>query len=225
MFTFTDKKVGSLLTDEKCFNDLYDLYKNRKFKNKLVLVLENRIAYELPLKIISVKWAVACAERCLHFFEEKIPDDNRPRKAIEAAQQWIIDQTNATANAARIAYAAVYATQAAHASRADVTAYYAADAAADAARATANAANAASNAAASAYYAANAAANAANAANADSTDLSEQKWSRNKLKEIVGEYLNDYRSDLKNTLIVLGLTRVRVHIIPELSDIIIKYVV
>jgi len=46
MFTFTDKEVGSLLTDEKCFNDLYDLYMYRNFKNKLVLVFENKIAYE-----------------------------------------------------------------------------------------------------------------------------------------------------------------------------------
>jgi len=207
MFTFTDKKVGSLLI-EKCFNDLYDLYKNRKLKNKLVLVLENRIAYELPLKIISVKWAVACAERCLHFFEEKIPDDNRPRKAIEAAQQWIIDQTNATATAAHIAYAAVYAYNDAAAS--PTAAVYAANAAA-------NAANAAAYSARSAAYAATyAAANFAYAAN-DSDVNAEQKWSRNKLIEIVGEYFNDYRNDLKNTLIV--------HIIPELSDIIIKYVI
>ena len=82
MFTLTDKEVGSLLTDEKCFNDLYDLYMYRNFKNKLVLVLEDQIVYELPLKMISVKWAVACAERCLHFFEEERPYDNRPRKAI-----------------------------------------------------------------------------------------------------------------------------------------------
>jgi len=207
MFTITDKEVGSLLTDEKCFNDLYDLYKNRKFKNKLVLVLENQIAYELPLKMISVKWAVACAEKCLHFFEEKMPDDNRPRKAIEAARQWIIDPT---ANA-RVADAA-YDAYAAADDAASVNSYaaYAANAAASAAAATAN------------DYVA-----AVNAAGYAAVYATEQKWSRNKLKEIIGEYLNDYKSDLKNTLIVFVLTRVRVrvNIIPELSDIIIKYVV
>ena len=203
MFTFTNKEIGQRVTNEKCFNDLYDLYdlyECEKFK-KLVLVLENRIAYELSLKMISVKWAIACAERSLHFFEEKRPNDNRPRKAIEAAQQWIIDPTaynaayiaadaNAANDAAYIASCAAYA-----ASYADidvsVTYYYA-------------------SAAQAAYTAAQAAYTAAAYANA-----AEQKWSRNKLKEIVGEYINDYKSDLKNTL----------NIIPELSDIIINYVV
>ena len=179
MFTFTDKEIGSLLTDEKCFNDLYDLYKNRIFNNKLVLVLEDQIAYELPLKMISVKWAVACAERCLHSFEEERPNDNRPRLAIEAAKQWIIDQTNTTA-ADDVYTAAVYVDDAA--------------------------------------FAANAAASYVSyAANNAAVYVTEQEWSRNKLKEIVGEYLNDYKSDLKNTLIR--------NIIPELSDIIINYVV
>jgi len=209
MFTFTDKEVGSLLTDEKCFNDLYDLYEYRSFNNKLVLVLENRIVYELPLIMISVKWAVAWAERCLHFFEEERPDDNRPRLAIEAAKQWIIDPTS---NAARVAATASDA---------------AADAAASAAAYAADAATAAAYAAAyaDAYYAVNAAFASATAATAAAyaanTNASEQEWSRNKLivrvKEIVGEYLNDYKSDLKNTLIR--------NIIPELSDIIINYVV
>jgi len=214
MFTFTDKEVGSFLTNEKCFNDLYDLFEYLIFKNKLVLVLEDQIAYELPLKMISVKWAVACAERCLHIFEEKIPDDNRPRKAIEAAKQWIIDPTNAVARA-RDAYAAAddagYATNAAASA---ASAAYAAYAAHDV-----HNTNVASYAACAAARAA--AANSATYAKS-ANYAAEQKWSRNKLKEIVGEYLNDYKSDLKNTLILPG---VRVHIIPELSDIIIKYVV
>ena len=47
-------------------------------------------------------------------------------------------------------------------------------------------------------------------------DDDHQNWSRNKLTEIVEEYLNNYRHLLKNTIKHL--------IIPELSDIIIKYV-
>ena len=31
-------------------------------------------------------WAVDCAERVLPYFEEKYPEDNRPRRAIEALQ-------------------------------------------------------------------------------------------------------------------------------------------
>jgi len=33
-------------------------------------------------------WAADCAERVLHYFEEKYPEDNRPRKAIEACREW-----------------------------------------------------------------------------------------------------------------------------------------
>lgn len=34
-------------------------------------------------------WAIDCAERVMHFFEEKYPQDNRPRKAIETLKEWI----------------------------------------------------------------------------------------------------------------------------------------
>jgi len=34
------------------------------------------------------KWAAECAHHVLHFFEQ-CSDDNRPRKAIEAALSWI----------------------------------------------------------------------------------------------------------------------------------------
>jgi hypothetical protein len=34
-------------------------------------------------------WAIDCAMRVLPYFEKKFPEDNRPRKAIEALQEWI----------------------------------------------------------------------------------------------------------------------------------------
>jgi len=34
-------------------------------------------------------WAADCAERVLPHFEEKYPEDNRPRKAIEALRTWV----------------------------------------------------------------------------------------------------------------------------------------
>ncbi|NYZ76690.1 hypothetical protein H0O02_00035, partial [Candidatus Micrarchaeota archaeon] len=34
-------------------------------------------------------WVSDCAERVLPYFEEKYPEDNRPRKAIEALREWI----------------------------------------------------------------------------------------------------------------------------------------
>jgi hypothetical protein len=34
-------------------------------------------------------WAVDCVERVMPYFEEKYPEDHRPRNAIEALQAWI----------------------------------------------------------------------------------------------------------------------------------------
>ncbi|MDO9537511.1 MAG: hypothetical protein Q7J68_04240 [Thermoplasmata archaeon] len=34
-------------------------------------------------------WAADCAERVLPYFEEKYPEDDRPRKAIEALRAWV----------------------------------------------------------------------------------------------------------------------------------------
>jgi hypothetical protein len=34
-------------------------------------------------------WAIDCAERVLHYFEQQFPEDQRPRQAIEALQAWL----------------------------------------------------------------------------------------------------------------------------------------
>ena len=34
-------------------------------------------------------WAIDCVERVMPYFEEKYPEDHRPRQAIEALQAWI----------------------------------------------------------------------------------------------------------------------------------------
>jgi hypothetical protein len=34
-------------------------------------------------------WAADCAEHVLHFFEETLPGDDRPRRAIELAHAWV----------------------------------------------------------------------------------------------------------------------------------------
>jgi len=34
-------------------------------------------------------WAIDCVERVMPYFEEKYPEDDRPRKALEALQAWI----------------------------------------------------------------------------------------------------------------------------------------
>ena len=39
-------------------------------------------------KILAV-WAIDCAEHVLPYFEEKYPNDDRPRKAIEVLREWV----------------------------------------------------------------------------------------------------------------------------------------
>ncbi len=116
-------------------------------------------------QIIAVQWAAECAKRVLRHYEDRYPEDKRPREAIQAALKWAKDPTEANraadaASAADAAYA--YAADAADAA-ADAAAYAAAYAAAAATAAT-DAADAACDAAA---YAAAYAYDAADAAAAD----------------------------------------------------------
>ena len=120
-----------------------------------------------PDKRICVQMAVEFAEKVLPIYEVKYPDDDRPRKAIQAARDWL---SNPAAYAVYAAYAdAVYAAYADAVYAAYAAAAYAADAADAAAYAAAAAAYAAdavyAAAAADAAYAA-AAAYAAYAADA-----------------------------------------------------------
>jgi hypothetical protein len=124
-----------------------------------LVVAEARLLRRLPWsKESAVAFAADCAEHVLHLFEARFPNDDRPRKAIEAARS----RNRLTAYAA--AYVAAYA-----ASNAAYAAYAANAAnAANAAAYAAYAANAANDAHYAAYaaYAANDAAYAANAPDA-----------------------------------------------------------
>jgi len=123
----------------------------------------------------AVAIAIAFANRVIERFESACPDDDRPRKAIKAAQAWLDNPTeenvvaaalaarqaaSATGDAANAAYAASAA--AAHAAGAAAYAAHAAGAAAYAASAAYAAAYAAYAAAYTAAAAARAAAYAAN---------------------------------------------------------------
>ncbi len=100
-------------------------------------------AYEWT-KEDSVNLAIYAAELVIDIYEKKYPNDDRPRKAIEAAKAYLKNPSDAAADAAYAAYAADAAYAAAYAARAAArAAAYAADAAyaaADAARAAAYAA-------------------------------------------------------------------------------------
>jgi hypothetical protein len=54
-----------------------------------------------------VLWATDCAEHVLPYFEEKYPNDNRPRDAIEAGRAWA--RGEATMSEARAAALAAHA--------------------------------------------------------------------------------------------------------------------
>jgi hypothetical protein len=102
----------------------------------------------------KVQYAIFAAEQVIDIYEKKYPDDDRPRKAIEAVKNYLKDRSKKNAaDAAAAAYAAYAAAAAA--------AYAAAYAAAAAAAAAYAAADAVADAAAAAYAAAAAAAAAA----------------------------------------------------------------
>lgn len=70
----------------------------------------------------KIKFAIFTAEQVLWIYEKKYPDDLRPRKAIEAAKEYLRLKTDAAADAAANAADAAYAA-------ADAAAYMAANAA------------------------------------------------------------------------------------------------
>jgi hypothetical protein len=124
-------------------------------------------------------FAADCAERVLGLYEKQYPNDDRPRKAIQAARDFANGLINKDAAYAAyaVANAAAYAAYAADANAAKA-AYAAANAAYAAYAADANAAKAAADAAANAAYAV---ANAAYAAYAD-----EKTWQIERLKYYLG---------------------------------------
>jgi hypothetical protein len=68
----------------------------------------------------KIMYAVYAAEQVIHMYEQKYPDDTRPRKAIEAAKKYLKRPSEKNKHAAAdAAYAAAYAADAA----ADAAAY------------------------------------------------------------------------------------------------------
>ena len=45
--------------------------------------------YDKQDQRLMATWAADCAERVLPFFEQAYPQDDRPRKAIEACRSWV----------------------------------------------------------------------------------------------------------------------------------------
>lgn len=96
--------------------------------------------YKKNKQKVQIQFAVLCAEAVLRFYEDKYTNDERPRKAIQAAKKYLKKPSKAAADAA---YAAAYAAaRGARAAAYAARAIRATRAAADAADAAANAADA-----------------------------------------------------------------------------------
>ena len=111
--------------------------------NKTV-VAEMRVIKRVDTKKVSVQFAIACARRCLPNYEKAYPKDDRPRKAIDAAEAWCLNPTEETARSAArpAAESAESAAWSAAAPAARSAAWSAESAAAPAARSAARSASA-----------------------------------------------------------------------------------
>ncbi len=110
------------------------------FINKEIITLKDMLTSELPLKDKfwwlcrkceltqdeNVLIAIKCAKVVLHLFEDKYPDDDRPRKAILVAEKYLETGVAHAADAAYAAYAAA-AVDAAYAAAAAAAAANAVD--------------------------------------------------------------------------------------------------
>jgi hypothetical protein len=150
-------------TLKKVFKLLLDKNNNYKWQGYNRLEWANWFICRIFDKKQKVQYAVYAAKQVIKIFEEKYPNDDRPRKAIKAAEKYIkcMNEENRKAAyaAAAAAYAAADAADDADAAYAAAAAAYAAADAADADAYAAYAADAADVAYTAAYAAAYAAKN------------------------------------------------------------------
>jgi hypothetical protein len=114
-------------------------------------------------------WAVDCAGRVLHFFEEDYPGDSRPRNALEACRAWIQSGVFSMADIRR---AALFAHAAAREAGVDTAARSAARAAGQAVAT----AHVKTHAPGAALYALQAVFRSENPADADAAIAGERDW-------------------------------------------------
>ena len=127
-------------------------------------------------KILAI-WAADCAERVLHYFEEKRPQDTRPRKAIEGCREWARTGVFSMADVRG-------ASLAAHAAARDVAENDAARSAARAAGQAMATAHVPTHSIAAAIYAVTSVRDAADPADADAAVAKEREWQYRRLLEL-----------------------------------------
>ena len=122
-------------------------------------------------------WAADCAKRVLPYFEGRYQEDNRPRKAIEAARAWARTGVFKMADIRKVALAA-------HAAAREVEEDNAARSAARAAGQALATAHVPSHAIAAAVYAATAVRDATNSSDSDAATVKERNWQYQHLLEL-----------------------------------------
>jgi hypothetical protein len=133
---YTREKIAKLFGRKKSLTAMDILALKIPIKEKFWAVLRNHFLDDKALRLFTAD----CAEHVLHFFEDKYPDDKRPREAIEAARKYARGEIDDAAWTA-VKTAARAAAGAAARAAAGAAAWDAARAAAwDAARAAAGAA-------------------------------------------------------------------------------------
>ncbi len=95
--------------------DWFNKQKNKEAKHILRQCLkDNHFDYanwfvaKLFTKPQAVMYIIFNAEQCIKNFEQTYPNDTRPRKAIEAAKQWLSDPTGQNESAAESAWSAAW---------------------------------------------------------------------------------------------------------------------
>jgi hypothetical protein len=132
-------------------------------------------------------WAIDCAERVMPYFEEKYPEDPRPRQAIKILQEWIKTDVFKMSLIRG-------ASLASHAAARDVGEDSAARSAAHAAGQTAATAHVPTHSMGSAIYALQAVYRASNPEDADTAIDKEREWQYRHLMELakIAELLPDF---------------------------------
>lgn len=134
------------------------------------------LADSINHRILAI-WAADCAERVLPFFESVSPEDDRPRRAIEAVRSWARTGVFRMADVRK-------ASLAAHAAAREVEEDDAARSAGRSAGQAVATARVPRHAVAAAVYAATAVRYAANPSDADSAILEERSWQYKHLIEL-----------------------------------------
>lgn len=149
-------------------------------KSKLAVTDRDKAIAELARRSnhrTLATWAADCAERVLPYFEKKYPEDNRPRKAIEACRAWARTGVFKMADVRKTALAA-------HAAARDTEEDDAARSAARAAGQAMATAHVPTHAIAAAIYAATAVRDATNSPDAGAATAKERDWQYQHLVEL-----------------------------------------